>query len=518
MIYNKYFFALLLVIIIAPNIYADGIDQKIAGFDEYIRRGMEQWKIPGLAVAVVKDDDVVYMKGFGLRKLGETEKVDEHTLFGIASLSKAFTGAAIGMLVDEGKLHWDDPVVDHLPHFQLSDRWVTQEITVRDLLIHNSGLGRMIGNRLQFMTRKDRDELMYRLRYLEPERSFRSSYVYSNMLYMAAGQLIPAVTGMSWDDFIKERIFQPLEMELSNTSINDVPDNGNAAYPHQEIRGEVQVIPRRNFDNVGPAASINASVHEMVQWMRLHLGTPGVINETEIIQSETMRVLHHPQTVIPVENPKKEFAAYGMGWGIRLYRDRIISRHAGAVDGMNSFIALVHEENLGVVILTNIFNDFMYALANHVIDSILGVSDEQDWQTKYLNEYEQRYREVKEKREEIHNSRVANTPASVPPDSLAGQYRDLLYGDVTVSVKDNNVSVIFWNDETLIADLEHWHYDTYRAVWRNPAQREKFVWFDLDKIGDVAYLNIEFNLRPNLIQIGAYPSDYTRVVRYRKVE
>lgn len=511
------YFVFMVTVFIASFVYADGIEQKLEGLDEYIVHGMEQWNIPGLAVAVVKDDETVYMKGFGVRKLGEPETVDGHTLFGIASLSKAFTGAAIGMLVDEEKLRWEDPVVDYLPQFRLSDPWVTNNITVRDLLIHNSGLGRMIGNRLQFMTGKERGELMYHLRYLEPEQSFRSSYVYSNMLYMVAGQLIPAVTGKSWDDFIKDRIFTPLGMKHSNTSISDLSGTSNVAYPHQEIKGKVQIIPRRNFDNVGPAASINASVYEMVQWMRLHLGEPGVVDDTRMLEPETMRVLHHPQNVIPVSDPNKEFAAYGMGWGVRLYRDRIISRHAGAVDGMNSFIVLVHEENLGVVILTNLFNDFMYALANHIIDSFLDVSEERDWHTLFRDEFERQYRDVKEKREEIHNSRIADAPANVSLDSLTGRFRDSLYGDVTVSVEGDNASIMFWDDESLVADLEHWHYNTYRAIWRNPAQREKFIWFDLDKSGSVAFLNVEVNLRPDLIQVGAYPSEYTRVVRYKKV-
>lgn len=491
-------------------------DDLPADLDAYIESGMNDWQIPGLAIAVVKDGAIAYAKGFGVRKLGESQTVDEHTLFGIASLTKAFTTAALGLLVDDGRIDWDDPVTDYLHDFQLSDPWVTREITIRDLLIHRSGLGRMIGNRLQFMTNRDSGELAYRLRYLEPMASFRSQYIYNNMMYMVAGRVIEAATGGPWHEFINDRLFQPIGMERSNFSINELVGEENAAWPHQYIKGTVQTVPRRNFDNIGPAGSINACVYEMAQWMRLHLGNPGSINGIQLISTSVMTELHRPQSVIPVEQPAEEFAAYALGWGVRLYRDRIIIRHAGASDGMNAFIVLMPAENLGVVILTNIFNDFMYALANYAIDSLLGIPDPEDWHEKYLTEFREKYNEVSERRERIHNERRVNTQPSISAEELSGSYYDNLYGNITVTLQDDNVSIIFWDDDSLIADLEHWHYDTYRAVWRNPAQREKFVWFDQDKTGKVHAINVEFNLRPDLLQVGAYPSDYTRVVRFIK--
>jgi len=517
-LYGVIMFILVIIFTVLFSTTAFGNDtgEPLAGLDAYIENGMDDWKIPGLAVAIVKDDEIVYAKGFGNRKLGEAEPVDEHTLFGIASLTKAFTTAAIGILVEEGKLEWNDPVVKYLPDFRLYYPWMTHEITVHDLLIHRSGLGRMIGNRLQFMTGKGPDELTYRLRYLEPMASFRAEYIYNNMMYMVAGQVIEAVSGQRWDEFVAERIFEPLGMERSNLSIYDLDGEENAAWPHQYIKGEVQVIPRRDFDNAGPAASINSSVYELAQWMRLHLEDPGSYDGTQVIDTTTMRMVHRPQSVIPVTDPSTEFAAYGLGWGVRLYNDRIISRHSGATDGMNSIIVLVHEENLGIVVVTNIFNDFKNALANHVIDSFLGVPDKKEWHEKYLTEYEEEYNQVQQRREEIHNARVKNTQPSLPVSARSGRYYDSLYGEVTLTVQDDNMYITFWGDDSLVADLEHWHYDTYRAVWRNPAQREKFIWFDMDKTGETAVLNIEFNLRPELLQVGAYPSNYTRTVRFKK--
>lgn len=511
----RLFTILFLSVVLCLSLVAGNSNGLPDDLEAYIEAGMKDWEIPGLAIAVVKDDEIAFARGFGIRKLGGNDAVDEHTLFGIASLTKAFTTAALGILVDEGKLQWDDPVTKHIPEFQLYDPWTTREITVRDLLIHRSGLGRMIGNRLQFMTGQDAPELTYRLRYLEPQASFRARYVYNNMLYMVAGQVIEAVSGQAWNEFVRDRLFKPLGMDRSNLSIHDIDENENAAWPHQYIKGEVQTIPRRDFDNVGPAASINASVYEMTQWMRLHLGEPGKLGDTQLIEDSTIREIHRPQSAIPVTDPFNEIAAYCLGWGVRLYNDRLISRHAGASDGMNSFIVLVHEENLGVVVVTNVFNDFMYALANHVIDSYLDVPYT-DWHEKYLTQYEKEYETVKERREKLHDARIENTRPSLSAGAYAGEYYDQLYGTVSVMVEGDTIAIQFWEDDSLVADLEHWHYDTYRALWHNPAQREKFVWFDVDKTGEVAALNVEFNLRPALLQVGAYPSDYTRIVRFEK--
>jgi CubicO group peptidase (beta-lactamase class C family) len=484
--------------------------------DAYIEAGMAQWEIPGLAVAVVKDDEVVFARGYGVRRLGHPEVVDEHTLFGVASTTKAMTATALAMLVDEGLLGWDDRVVDHMPGFELSDAWVTRNVTLRDLLSHRVGIGRITGNRIQFMTHRSRPEIIHQMRHHDFEQPFRQGFVYSNVMYSVAGELIPAITGTSWDDLLAERIFAPLGMNRSNTSITRIEDGENAAWPHQEIDGDVVPIPWRNFDNVGPSASVNTSAHEMAQWIRFNLGEPGVFQERRLVSADQMRQMRQSQNALPVADPYTGgLAAYGLGWQLGDHRVRRTARHGGATDGMNTNLILLPEENLGLVIMTNTFNGFMSALGNHILDLFLG-EDDIDWNALVWANT-QRVREAAQaRRDAIHAARVPGTSPAHPLDRYAGTYVDDLYGEVVVRLENGRLALHFWDDETTVADLEHWHHETFRAEWRNPAQREKFVWFDLDPDGQPGTLNVEFTLRPVLLQVGIYPSDYTRTVSFRR--
>ena len=245
---------------------AQAADSLPKGFDEYIGQVVRDWKVPGLAIAVVKGDTVGFAKGYGVRKLGESVPGDEKTLFAIGSCSKAFTATALAMLVDDGKISWDDPVIKHLRDFQLSDPYATREMTVRDLLCHRSGLARH--DLLWYGASISREEVIRRLRHAPMSTSFRSQFGYQNIMYVAAGQIISAVTGQSWDDFVKQRIFTPLEMTDSNTTTTVLGHAANVATTHEKIEDKVEAVLYRNIDNVGPAGSINSSVADMAQWMR----------------------------------------------------------------------------------------------------------------------------------------------------------------------------------------------------------------------------------------------------------
>ncbi len=487
-------------------------------FSQWIEEGLDQWEIPGLAVAVVHNDSVAFAGGFGIRKLGEPEPVDEHTLFGVASITKAITATALGMLVEEGKISWDDAIVDYLPDFELYDPRVTEQITIRDALTHRSGLGRMIGNRLQFMTGRDRSELLYRLRYLEPEIPFRSGYVYNNMMYLVAGEVIPDVTGQSWDEFLTERIFTPLGMDSSNTSITEIADGENAAWPHQEIRGDLVTIPRRNFDNAGPAASVNASVADMAQWLRLHLGEPGAVDGGRLVSEAVMRDLHTIQIALPEREMYGDLRGYALGWFIEYHRGTRIQRHGGGTDGMNTTIMLMPEHDLGLIVTANTFTMFRDAIAYRILDHYLGYGDATDWNRQLFEDYRERFEYQMARRDTIHQIRQQHVPPSLPPAHFAGRYHDDLYAGLEVMEEDSRLVLRFWEDDSLMADLEHWEGDRYRAVWRNPAQREKFVEFVLAPRAAVEGIDVTFNLRPAMLQVGAYPSDYTRTVRYHRVD
>jgi CubicO group peptidase (beta-lactamase class C family) len=489
----------------------------LEGLDEFVERGMADWGIPGLAVAVVQDDEVVFARGYGVLGLEDRRPVDEHTLFGVASVSKAFTAGALGILVDEGLLGWDDPVVKHLPDFRLYDPYVTETVTVRDLLAHRVGVGRLTGNRLRWLPDRDRSELVHRVRHLGPEQTFRDGYVYSNVMYMVAGQLIPAVTGVSWNDFVEKRIFGPLGMDRSNTSITWIDDEGNAARPHQEIEGEVVPIPRRNFDAVGPAASINTSVAEITAWMRVHLGEPGVVDGHRLLSEETVREMHRAQNRIPDPGLTGDLASYGLGFRLGYHEGVRISQHGGATDGMNTNLVLVPELDLGVIVTTNTFNTFMNALANRVIDRYLGMED-RDWHAGFHGAFLEQRARVQAVRDSIHAARREGTEPSLPLDAYAGLYYDSLYADARVETGDEGLVLTFWDDPDMVADLEHWHHDTFRAVWRNRSIREEFVRFTRGWDGEAAALHIEWVLRPDLLQVGAYPSGYTREARLERVD
>lgn len=481
----------------------------------WLDESRKDWKIPGMAVGIVKEGKVIYAGGFGEKQLDGGELVDSHTVFSIASVSKNMTAAALAILVDEGKISWDDKIIDHLPWFQFKDPWVSREATIRDALTHRIGLGRILGNRLQFMTKSSRDELLYRVRYMEFEAPFRSGFVYNNLMYSLAGQIIEYVDGRSWDDFLKEELFGPLGMQRASTRLSELERQENIAYPHQEIEGKVVLIPRRNWDNAGPAGGVNASVRDLNQWMLMQLGTPGVYDEKEFISREQMNEMHKPQNIRMQSHANSLPVSYGLGWIIQYYKGQRILTHGGATDGFNTFMYLIPEMDLGIVILTNNFNQIGSAVINQLIDYYLNDS-QRDWNAYYLSNYEKRYAEVQALRDSIHNARIKDSQPSLSKEKYVGVYKSDAYGEVEVFLKGQDLHLRFWNDTDLEAVLEHWHFDTYRAVWKNKALREEFMQFHLNKRGEVEALDFEFVLRPMLLQVGAYPSNYTHTERFEK--
>ncbi len=493
---------------------------KLAGLPVFIERGMSDWGIPGMAVAVVKDGALLYARGFGLRKLGSDEAADEHTIFGMASLTKAMTATALGMLVDEGKLDWDDRVRDHLPWFTLSDPWTTEHVTVRDLLSHSVGIGRMTGNRLRFMPGRDPETIMGFLGRMPFEQDFRSGYVYSNMMYMVAGQVLEAASGMPWDAFMAERIFDPLGMGDAGTSITQIRETDNAAWPHQEFYGEVQVIPRRNFDNIGPAASVNASVYGMARWMLFQLGEAGTIDGERLISEENIRETHQPHQTFRLEDPLTEpLTGYGLGWGLNHYESYRVLQHSGATDGMTSMLVLVPEKELGVIVASNLFCNFRPAVRNFILDAMLDIDRETDWHDHFYSQYLKTKDAALEKRAEIEANRVKNTSPTLPLNAYVGKYHHEVYDNADISIsEDGSLVMQLWNDPDMIADLEHWHYDTFRAHWRNTSMREKFIHFDMNQFGEISRLNVRFTLRQILISAGIYPADDYRIVEYQRLQ
>lgn len=464
----------------------------LAGLDGYVEAAMRDWDVPGMAIAVVKDDSVVFARGYGVRQLGRPDPVDENTVFAIASITKSFTSASVGMLVDEGRVAWDDPVTRHLPSFQLRDPWVTRAFTVRDLLSHRSGLER--GDWLWFGTDYDRDEVVHHLRYLREAGDFRTTYGYSNNMYIAAGQLIANVTGMSWDDFVTERIFQPLGMTRSNTSVRGLPGLDNVAIPHEKLEGRVRTVAHGNLDNEGPGGSINSSVNQMAQWMRLNLNG-GTVDGRRLLDSASLAEIHRPHTIIRFDEseaaqyPGVDFMAYGFGWRTQDYRGRKLLQHGGAFDGMRSQIALIPEERLGVIILTNLGrgHDLHGALRNRVLDAFLG-AEPRDWSAEYLERVRADQERYEQGEREWDAARVAGTSPTLPLEHYAGRYADDAFGEARVTHDAEGLVVTLGPRHT--GRLEHWHYDTFIATWENPLWGRSAITFPVNAVGRVPEMDV----------------------------
>ncbi len=465
-------------------------EDPLANLDEYAEAVLDLWQAPGLALAVVKDDQVVVARGYGVRELGGDAPVDEGTVFAIASTTKAFTASALAMLVDEGKVGWDDRVTDYLPGFQLHDPYVTRELTIRDLLSHRSGLPR--GDNLWYLSPFDREEILLRVRYLEPAWSFRSRYGYQNVMFIAAGEIVEAVTGTSWDDFLQERIFEPLGMVSTTTRALDAI--ANAATPHGRIQDEVRPISWRDFHNVGGAGAINSSVADMAQWIRLQLGE-GLFEGQRLLSDSVIKEMRTPQTVIRPGNnqerlfPESHLSAYGLGWTLQDYRGRLVMRHGGSLDGMRTHVLPIPEEELGVVAITNVNESSVpRAVVWYVADQYLG-STGKEWHRLLRAADDEARREEEEERAKAESQRLSDTHPSRPLPAYAGTYDDELYG--TASVTEDNGSLTLQVGPHFEADLEHWHLDTFRATWKDRYMGRDFVTFRMGRDGTVSSVEVE---------------------------
>lgn len=490
--------ALLLLAALTLFAQAQATDARLKEIDEYASKALRDWNVPGMAIAIVKDDKVIFAKGYGVRELGKPEPVDEHTLFAIASNTKAFTASAVGILVDEGKVKWDDPVTKYLPDFQLSDPYVTREMTVRDLLSHRSGLATFGGDLLWYETTYNRKEILRRIRYLKPVYSFRSRYGYQNIMFLAAGEIVATVSGKSWDEFVRERFFNPLGMKMTTTSVRAFKPGDNVATPHNEMEGKVRVIRYSMVDNVGGAAAINSNVAEMAEWLRLQLGR-GTYNGKQIFSTKVSRELWSPNTIIPISeagekfNPTRHFNLYGMGFFLSDYHGRKVASHSGGLDGMISQVGLIPEENLGVVILSNSETSLPSLMMNKVFDVFLGVPA-RDWSGEVLARVKAAANEDQEEEQKLEAARAKDTKPSLPLARYAGTYTGQMYGDAKVTEENGKLVLRLVPAPNFVGDLEHWQYDTFRVKWRPTIVYpfpKGFITFTLNAQGQVDEMKLD---------------------------
>jgi len=446
-------------------------------FDAYVAKAVKDWQVPGLAVAVVRNDSVLFAKGYGVRELGRPEPFDTGTVFAIASATKSFTTAALAMLVDEKKLSWDDPVTKHLPEFQLSDPVRTRELTVRDLVTHRAGMLR--ADPLNQETGYSRDELVRRMRFAPVASGFRARYLYSNNMYAVAGQVIAAVAGMSWDEFLKRRIFEPLGMRSTVTNIRDLGSLPNVATPHGLVHGRIEPLAWSDLDPSAPSGAINSTVMDLVQWIRMQLAG-GVYRSVRLLSDSSIREMRTP--VVAISSPlfgdlfrgESHLYAYGLGWFIQDYRGHALIEHGGRLRGARSQVTLFPEDQIGIVVIGNYgaeFPDYVQAITYRIFDGLIGAPD-RDWSADLLVLQAQKLREMQARHEPLDAARLTGTHPSRPLDAYAGVYEDSLYGAVEIERHGDELVADWFGPSVLRGRLRHWHLDTfYVDEWSNPAFR-----------------------------------------------
>lgn len=465
--------------------------EKLQMIDKYIQSAMKDWQMPGFAVAIVKNDSVVFSKGYGVKNIRTKEPVDENTLFMIASCSKAFTTAALATLVDRGKIKWDDQVINYLPSFQMYDTWVTQEITIRDLVTHRSGLETFSGDILWLGSTYDSKEIIRRARYLKPASSFRSKYGYQNILYSAAGSIIPAVTDTSWSDYLKAHFFTPLGMNRSVTSINEMKNNGNYAFPHKIINGNVTTYNDFwTIETVAPAGAINSSAADVTKWIRLQL-MKGKFGSKQIFSERQANEMWFNQTAMQTAN-------YGLGWFIRYFNGKKLIYHSGGMPGMISDVSIIPEDNFGLVILSNAETGMVTAIRNYVIEVFIN-KEPKDWNKTMLENWQKREEGFAIENKRREDVRVKDTKPSLPLEKYCGTYEDKMYGRAEVSLKDGKLFMQFVPTPLFRGILHHYHFDTFYIDWEDDFLTRGWIKFDMNFNADIKRFTIEVPNSPDFV-------------------
>ncbi|GAB4037027.1 serine hydrolase [Spirosoma jeollabukense] len=472
--------------------------KQIQAFDAYVESVRKQWNVPGLSIAVVKDNQVIFKKGYGVRELGKPELVDTETLFACASTTKAMTVTLMGMLVDEGKLAWNDPVSKFLPELQLYDPYVTRELKIRDLLIHDTGVGST-----DFMTGAmtiPANEMFRRMQMVKPSYPFRAGFAYQNTFYSAAGRVIERITGKTWAEFLKERIFTPLGMTRTAPKRGYIKEgDANVTKPHFAINDTIQVIEYGADSEIGSAGAVWSSADDISKWVICMLDS-SKYSGGRLVRAETWAEMFTPQTFFPEdEYPtmqilKPNWRTYGLGWYQHDYKGHKVNFHTGSLSGLTAITAQLPDEKLGVYV----FGNYDHAEVRHVLVyktfDWFALGGTRDWNTEFKNLYSKIREDGKKARKDFDAKRVLNTSPSLPLPRYAGKYTSPLYGQADVSVAGNQL-IIDVNDNTLNATLTHWHYDTfygpYKKAWYGKALA-RFVLGNSGKITTLVFDGMDF--------------------------
>lgn len=469
---------------------AVGAQKALEGFEAFVEQARADWKAPGVAVAIIVGDDVVLARGFGERDVEKKKPVTTKTLFAIGSCTKAFTTFVMASLVADGLLDWDKRVTDYLPSFQMRDEAAGKGMTPRDLVTHRAGLPRH--DLVWYNSRLTLEQLVARLAYLEPNKDFRALWQYNNLMFGAAGYLIEKITGKTWPESVKSRVFEPLGMTSSNCSVADSQKSKDFALPYEERDDKLRRMDFRDITHVGPAGSINSCIDDLIPWVKVHLND-GRLGGREILNPRLMTDLHAPQMIMPERTDDTDIVAigYGMAWVADSYRGHLRVHHGGNIDGFSALITLLPRERIGIVVLTNMNGSGLPGIiTRHAIDRLLNL-EPKDWHGEAMAKRAKGKEMQKEAEKKKDLVRRSGTKPAHALEEYAGDYENPGYGILKIALRGGRLEMTY---NYITNALEHWHYDVF-ACAKNEQDHtfeDLKVLFQTDMAGEVATVQVPF--------------------------
>ena len=465
-----------LFLIIAGSITAQNTSttDKIAQLDKFIQSGMSLWKTTGISIAVVKEGNVIFKKGYGYADINTKSPFTTSTISFCASTTKAMTATCMAMLVDEGKVNWNDKLKNVLPDFRLYDPYVTDEITVRDLFTHNAGLGNGDGLWVYGYSSK---EIVRRMRYMKPAYSMRSSFIYQNLMYVVAGEVIEKISGKSWHQFINERLFRPLNMNHTYALIDDAKNESSKITPHWWFGDTlVKAIENFNYGGYDPAGSVVSSADDIVQWLKFWQDS-GKVNGKRLISAASYEEILKPQSFVTADEfyptqvkTKPHWMTYGLGWFQQDYRGKMIQYHTGSLDGSIAIHGFIPEEKFSIYLFANLdHSELRHAIMWKAIDLWSFNDNSRDWSTELFTLYKTRRETARKAVKEKEAKRAMDTKPNLPLYQYTGTYNNEIYGRAEIIYNGTILKLVLPNK--INADLTHWHYDTFKAKYN-------YEWFD----------------------------------------
>ncbi len=489
---------LLSVLVVAAN----GQPLSPRQIDRLTKRVIKEFSVPGIAVAVVKDDSIIHLKGYGVRSIATHEKTDVNTLFAIASITKAFTVAALGILIDEGKLTWETKVIDIIPEFRLYNAYVTEDFNIKDLLSHRSGLGEGAGDLMSWPDSAifTTSEIIHNLRYLKQASAFRTKYDYDNLLYIVAGEVVARISGMSWEDFVESHIMVPMGMAGSSTSIKKLKDRSNIIDAHVPVDGKLQVVAKQEGKIHNSVGGIYSNITDLSKWAMLQMnhGRYGQKLEKQIFSEEAHREMWTPQTIKPVSGDtpyRTSFAAYGLGWNLTDINGHLQVYHTGTHLGIVTRVTLLPEKGLGIIVLTNQQEEAAYkVITNAIMDGYLGISGN-DWvgmlKVKMMKDKAEA-REITDRVWATVEARRRETATEIDTQAFTGTYTDEWFGRVVIYEEHGRLRFRALKSPKLRGEMFHYTANTFIIKWDDRSMdADAFAVFALDRDGQPGRISME---------------------------